>query len=286
MSTRGDYAARALLSLALHGVRPPDVGEGDRGAHQPPPAVPRADPARGEGRGARALEARRRRRLRARPAARGDHARPDPRRGRRPAHHARSASTTTARATASCRRSGSASPRRWAAPRAATRSPISSTRHAGRPPRRARRRRRLTRPRRRGRRRSPSRRGSSAVEVVGGERLLDAQPRSPVTGWANASVGRVQERPVERDRGSRARRTTGSPTHRVADRREVHADLVGAPGLEPALEQARRRVVERARPPRSAVRASPAAGAHRHARRRRAPSGRSARRSTPLRGVG
>ena len=70
VSTRGDYAARALLSLALHGSEQPDVGEGDRRAHRAPPALPRADPARGEGRRARALEARRRRRLRARPSAR------------------------------------------------------------------------------------------------------------------------------------------------------------------------------------------------------------------------
>ncbi len=78
---------RSALARAAR-VGPTDVGEGDRGAHQPPPALPRADPARGEGRGARALEARRRRRLRARPAAGRDHRGRDPRRGRRPAHHA------------------------------------------------------------------------------------------------------------------------------------------------------------------------------------------------------
>ena len=46
--------------------RTADVGEGDRGADAPAPALSRADPARGEGRRPRALEARRRRRLRAR----------------------------------------------------------------------------------------------------------------------------------------------------------------------------------------------------------------------------
>ena len=103
--------ARPAVARAAR-LRPPDVGEGDRRAHRAPPAVPRADPARGEGRRAGALEARRRRRLRARPPARGDHARRHPRRGRRPAHHAAWASTTTARATASCRRCGSACPTR------------------------------------------------------------------------------------------------------------------------------------------------------------------------------
>ena len=71
VSTRGDYASRALLSLALHAesegptsVR--DIAE-RTGA---PPALPRADPAGAQGRRPRALQARRRRRLRARPRRR------------------------------------------------------------------------------------------------------------------------------------------------------------------------------------------------------------------------
>ena len=71
VSTRGDYACRALLSLALHAdERRADLGARHRRAHRAPPALPRADPPRPEGRRAGALEARRRRRLRARPAAR------------------------------------------------------------------------------------------------------------------------------------------------------------------------------------------------------------------------
>ena len=70
VSTRGDYASRALLSLALHADARPDVGPRHRRAHRPPPALPRADPPRPQGRRAGALEAGRRRRLRAGPGAR------------------------------------------------------------------------------------------------------------------------------------------------------------------------------------------------------------------------
>ena len=66
VSTRGDYAARALLSLALHGSERPTSVKEIAERTTPAAALSRADPARGEGRRARALEARRRRRLRAR----------------------------------------------------------------------------------------------------------------------------------------------------------------------------------------------------------------------------
>ena len=49
VSTRGDYASRALLSLALHGAETSDVGSGHRGAHGPAPALPRTDPPRPQG---------------------------------------------------------------------------------------------------------------------------------------------------------------------------------------------------------------------------------------------
>ena len=67
VSTRGDYASRALLSLALHADEVADVGPRHRRAHRPPPALPRADPARAEGRRPGAVQAGRRRRLRAGP---------------------------------------------------------------------------------------------------------------------------------------------------------------------------------------------------------------------------
>ena len=73
VSTRGDYACRALLSLALHPDEPGPTSVRDIAERTgPPPALPRADPARPEGRRAGALEARRRRRLRPGPAARRD----------------------------------------------------------------------------------------------------------------------------------------------------------------------------------------------------------------------
>ena len=84
VSTRGDYASRALLSLALHDDLGPHVRPRHRRAHRPPPALPRADPAGAEGRRARPLQAGRRRRLRPRPRARDDHARRHRQRGRRP----------------------------------------------------------------------------------------------------------------------------------------------------------------------------------------------------------
>ena len=68
--------------------RRPDVGARHRRAHRPPPAVPRADPARAEGRRARALQARRRRRLRAGPRP-GGHPAVRDRVGRRRPDHAR-----------------------------------------------------------------------------------------------------------------------------------------------------------------------------------------------------
>ena len=126
----------AVARAARH--RAPDLREGDRRAHAPPAAVPRADPAVGEGRRARALEARRRRRLRARPR--------DPTRSRSPTSSPRSkarrscwpSTPTTARGTASCRRSGSASTTSRAASSSASRSPSSSSAPASVTPTRSR----------------------------------------------------------------------------------------------------------------------------------------------------
>ena len=50
VSTRGDYASRALLSLAMHSGDGAHPGPRHRRPHRPPPALPRADPARAEGR--------------------------------------------------------------------------------------------------------------------------------------------------------------------------------------------------------------------------------------------
>ena len=82
VSTRGDYAARALLSLALHGSdRPTSVKEIAERTSLPQPYLEQILLV-GEGRGPRALEARRRRRLRARPRR--------PRRSRSPTSSPRS----------------------------------------------------------------------------------------------------------------------------------------------------------------------------------------------------
>ena len=67
VSTRGDYAARALLSLALHGSeRPTSVKEIAERTRLPQPYLEQILLV-GEGRRPGAVEARRRRRLRARP---------------------------------------------------------------------------------------------------------------------------------------------------------------------------------------------------------------------------
>ena len=97
----------ALLSLALHGSeRPTSVKEIAERTRLPQPYLEQILLV-GEGRRPRALEARRRRRVRARPAAGRDHPRRD-RRARSRVRSSRSRSIpTTARATASCRRCGS-----------------------------------------------------------------------------------------------------------------------------------------------------------------------------------
>ncbi len=135
VSTRGDYAARALLSLALHGSdRPTSVKEIAERTGLPQPYLEQILLAV-KGAGPRALEAGGGRRLRARPSARRDHPGRHPRRGRRSRSPRCSASTTTARVTASCRRCGSACPTRPADPRALHAAGAGRT-HAHRPPRR------------------------------------------------------------------------------------------------------------------------------------------------------
>ena len=107
--------------------RPADIGEGDRRAHVPAAALSRADPAVGQGRRPRALEAGRRRRLRARVTPRRTSRSPTSWPRSRD-HSSRSRSTpTTAKATASFKRCGSASTRRAAACSSASRSPSSSS---------------------------------------------------------------------------------------------------------------------------------------------------------------
>ena len=201
--------SRAAVARAAR-QRTADVGEGDRRAHAPAAAVPRADPARGEGRRARALEARRRRRLRARPPARARSRSPTSS-PRSRARSSRSGSTpTTARATASCRRCGSCvsdETRRYL--EQVTLADLVERTRVGHPDavdaltpaRRA-----VQRPR-------------ASVEhrrQLGRQRLRrTASRRRRVAGWSNASSRRVQERAVERDRvalaavGARRRRPDG-----------------------------------------------------------------------------
>ena len=125
---------RAAVARAAR-QRTADLGEGDRGADAPPAALPRADPALGEGRRAGALEARGRRRLRAGP--RRPRRSPSPRSSpRSKARNSPSRITrTTAKATASCRRCGSASTRRPAGARTGD-ARRARRAHDGRPPRR------------------------------------------------------------------------------------------------------------------------------------------------------
>ncbi len=89
----------------------------------------------------------------------------------------------------------------------------------------------------------------------------------------NASSRGVEERAVEIDRlaVTAVRRI---PDHRMADRGEMHPDLMGAPGLERAREQAAARLVEDALHFVAGA-GGPARVAHGHARpsRRRPPDG-------------
>ena len=214
-------------------LRHADVGEGDRRAHQPPPAVPRADPARGEGRRAGALEARRRRRLRARPAARGDLARADPRRGRRPAHHAARRARPLRGPLRPAGGLGRGVRRDGPLPRGPhARRPRRPG--AGRPPRRARPSRSTDAPRPSAAYAwaSGSERGERAQQVVGQRRPDPHRLARHRVG--ERELGRVQERSADPGIGPAVHRVT---EHRMADGGEVHADLVGATGLERATDR-------------------------------------------------
>ena len=135
MSTRGDYASRALLLLSTLPRRRvgPHVGQRHRRAHGPPPALPRADPPGTEGRWPGAIEARRGWWLCPGTAALRDLAVRDRQRGRR-AHRPRGlrrsrtpTAPATTRANACCSRSGA-----WSATRCAlssTRTPWPTSRH-------------------------------------------------------------------------------------------------------------------------------------------------------------
>ena len=75
---------------------------------------------------------------------------------------------------------------------------------------------------------------------VGGQRRREATAARRVTGWSRASSLGVEERPRQRQRLALARRS-GRRRRRVADRGQVHPDLVGAAGLEPAAQLGHRR---------------------------------------------
>ena len=112
---RGDFPHPRSCRFALHRVRPADVGEEIRRATNlcPSPTSSRSsspsrapvwcDPSTASA-GATSWPG----------PPRRDHPRRDPRRRRRAARHRPFLSTTTARAAASCRRCGRASPTRWA----------------------------------------------------------------------------------------------------------------------------------------------------------------------------
>ena len=74
---------------------------------------------------------------------------------------------------------------------------------------------------------------------------------SPVRGWLNINLLRVQELALQTElAAARAPAVLRVAADRMADRREVRADLVGAPGLEPHAQQ--RGAAAGARSPRSA----------------------------------
>ncbi len=187
MSTRGDYAARSAAVARAARDRTTDLGEGDRGAHTPSAAVPRADPAVGQGRRARALQAGCRRRLRARPRHPRDHARRHRRRGRGAADRARTSTPTTARVTASSRRCGSASTTSRAASSNGSRSPSSSSARASATPTPSPADPRTRRIDERAAQRDSSRTRSSTTSSSGGNGS-SKRIRSPVAGWSNPSV--------------------------------------------------------------------------------------------------
>jgi hypothetical protein len=245
VSTRGDYASRALLSLALHADETgPHLGARHRRAHRPAPALPRADPPGPEGRRVGALQAGRRRRLRAGPAT--------PRRSR-------------SREIVSAvdgpivgRRLRRAPPGRRLRPR----GPVRAARHLGRsgehmrqhldgytladiagvtgpaasPLARAEPDHVLTaQRRRRGLRRARARRRSAGSG-------LSNVTRSPSPGGRTPARCGVEERPGSPS-GGRDAPVAGSPTTGCPIA-EVHADLVGAPGLERQRAAPPRRVGE------------------------------------------
>ena len=199
VSTRGDYAARALLSLALHGSeRPTSVKEIAERTTLPQPyleqillAVKGAGLVRSKrGVGGGYVLARARQR---------DHARRH-RRARSRARNSRSASTpTTAKGTASCRRCGSACPtRRAATSNRSARRLVERTRvgHAGAlrsaaegtgGVRAALRAKRLT----------STAPGLRSVRAAAARRTRRARPSPDAS---NASCGCVQERTVEHER--------------------------------------------------------------------------------------
>ena len=96
----------------------------------------------------------------------------------------------------------------------------------------------------------PSARGLGGVKVAGRGPRSSARSRSsgsgssssmrsPVIGWSNAEPPRVQEGPLEPERRSRRRPRPRTPVaqDRVADRLQVHPDLVGPAGPRRRLEQ-------------------------------------------------
>ena len=83
---------------------------------------------------------------------------------------------------------------------------------------------------------------------------------APVTGWTKprlAACSAWRGKPPSRPGAARAGRRRVSPTSGWPAKAHVHADLVGAPGLQPALDQRARRAVG---PKRSSTRARVTAG--------------------------
>ena len=234
MSTRGDYASRALLSLCAPRRRVgAHLGQRHRRAHGPPPALPGADPPGPEGRWPRAIEARRRRRLRPgtaarprsrsseivsavdgpivarrlRPAATGRRLRPrgpvraarDLERGRRPDAHRSSIRTPWPTSRPRPVASGPGRPR--TSDRALTRSAPPNTSF------------------------EVSGQGRLELDSLARHRVLEGEPLG------------VQERPRSAGTAASSTAVAGVADDRMTDGGEVHADLVSAAGLELALDQ-------------------------------------------------
>ena len=113
-----------------------------------------------------------------------------------------------------------------------------------------------------------SRRSSAAIRAaMSAGSSASKRMRSPLSRMDEAEHARVQRGPVEARLGAvaAAAPVDGIARDRQPDRREVHADLMRAPGLRAHLEQAARAAREAARDAPARARLAPAAAHHRHA---------------------